>query len=259
MKLCVLLSCMKQKDTSIIRKSNIQTDVVVVNQCDEDKVEEYDFINKKGNTCHAMIIFTKERGLSKSRNMAIKNCDADICLLADDDEYFSDDYESIIFSTFRNHPEVGLIAFALTRKDLKDGKSYPKVEKELGFKQIFSTSSLQLAFRRSNNIFFDEIMGSGTGNGGGEENKFLFDVRRKRIKMWYNPSVIATVNPGESIWFKGYNEQFFKNHGWASRRILGSFVSFIYCLYYIFKMRYKTDLSFVKLVKSEYGGWLIKR
>ena len=37
------------KDTNIIQRSNIQTDVVVVNQCDKDCIEEWDFINKQGN------------------------------------------------------------------------------------------------------------------------------------------------------------------------------------------------------------------
>lgn len=259
MNLCVLLSCMHQSDVSIVEKSNIQTDVIVVNQCNHEQIETFSFLNKKGKICQVKFINTTERGLSKSRNMAIRNCDADICVLADDDEYFTDDYEEKVISAYQAHPEVGVIAFSLIRNDIIGGKLYPTVEKELGFKQIFSTSSLQLAFKKSNNVFFDEKMGSGTGNGGGEENKFLFDIRRKGIKMWYFPSVIATINPGESKWFNGYNEHFFRNHGWASRRILGGTYSLIYCIYYIFRMRNKAELSFGKLVKSEFSGWLSKR
>ena len=48
MKINVLISCMHEKDTNIIQRSNIQTDVVVVNQCDKDCIEEWDFINKQG-------------------------------------------------------------------------------------------------------------------------------------------------------------------------------------------------------------------
>lgn len=259
MKLCVLLSCMHQTDVSIVEKSNIQTDAIVVNQCNMEKIETFSFLNKKGKMCQVMFINTTERGLSKSRNMAIKNCDADICLLADDDGYFTDDYEEKIISAYRTHPEAGVIAFSLIRNDLVGGKSYPTVEKRLGFKQIFSTSSLQLAFKRTINVYFDEKMGSGTGNGGGEDNKFLFDARRKGVKMWYCPLVIATINPGESKWFKGYTEQYFINHGWASRRILGGAFSFVYCIYYIFRMRSIAELSFGKLVKSEFTGWFTKR
>ena len=51
MTLNILISCMHQKDASIIKRSNVQSDVVVVNQCDHDSIEEYDFVNKKGRTC----------------------------------------------------------------------------------------------------------------------------------------------------------------------------------------------------------------
>jgi glycosyltransferase involved in cell wall biosynthesis len=250
---------MHQKDISIVERSNIQTDAVIVNQCDQDKIEKFSFINKRGKECHVKFIYTTERGLSKSRNMALRNCSADICVLADDDECFFDDYEDKILSAYNEHPEVALIAFSLIRNDIKGGKKYPTIEKKLSFKQIFSTSSIQLTFKRSIDVFFDEKMGSGTGNGGGEENKFMFDVRRKNIKMWYVPSVIATVNPSDSQWFKGYDDQYFKNHGWASRRVLGSVLSLIYCSYFVFKTRKKVNLPFLSLIKYEFLGWLSKR
>ena len=86
---------MHQKDDSIIKKSNLQTDAVVVNQCDRDSIEDFFFLNKDNKRCHVIFISTTERGLSRSRNMAIKNAiDADICLLSDDDERFEDDYEN---------------------------------------------------------------------------------------------------------------------------------------------------------------------
>lgn len=40
MTLNILISCMHQKDASIIKRSNVQSDVVVVNQCDHDSIEE---------------------------------------------------------------------------------------------------------------------------------------------------------------------------------------------------------------------------
>lgn len=49
-------------------------------------------------------------------------------------------------------------------------------------------------------------MGSGTGNGGGEENRFLLDCRKAGFKMFYIPKVIASIGKGDSKWFKGYTE-----------------------------------------------------
>ena len=136
----LLISCMHQKDASIIERSNVQSDVIVVNQCDKDSVEEFDFVNKKGRKCHAKFICTTERGLSKSRNMAIRNAWGDICLICDDDETIADDCEEKILRAYSENPDAALIAFALLRKD--NGKIYPKeildaVEglKNLGYKQ----------------------------------------------------------------------------------------------------------------------------
>ena len=69
MTLEVLISCMHQKNTDIIQKSNIQSDVVIVNQCDINKTENITFQNHQHEECKARIIHTTERGLSKSRNL----------------------------------------------------------------------------------------------------------------------------------------------------------------------------------------------
>ena len=80
---------MYEKDKEIIKRSNIQSNCVIINQCNEDKKEELKIENNK--TC--LWINSKERGLSRSRNMAIQNSDTDVCLIADNDEIFDDDVE----------------------------------------------------------------------------------------------------------------------------------------------------------------------
>ena len=67
MRLEVLISCMYQTDTSIIERTGIESDVLVVNQCDRDGEEAFDFTNKNGEICHARILHTTEQGLSRSR------------------------------------------------------------------------------------------------------------------------------------------------------------------------------------------------
>lgn len=260
----VLISCMHQKDCGIIERSNVQSDVVVVNQCDKDSVEEFVFINKNGRKCRAKFICTKERGLSKSRNMAIRNAWGDICLICDDDEILSDDCEHIILKSYEENPTVGLIAFSLMRNDIK--KTYPTKITKLGFKQILSTSSHQISFSRKmigeKGTWFDEKMGSGTGNGGGEENKFMFDLKKKGVKSLYIPEVIATINPSPSQWFSGYDEKFFENQGWADRRLFGTFLGGIYLIYWaIFRRKVyaKDGVSVLQALKHSIIGFLSKR
>ena len=263
-RLNVLISCMHQTDTGIIERSNVQTDVVVINQCDHDSVEEFDFENKKGENCHAKFINTTERGLSRSRNMAIRNAWGDVCLICDDDELLHDNYEEDILRAYHENSDAGIITFALNRLD--NPMSYPVAKKSLGLKDILRTSSLQVTLSRNllraSDILFDEKMGSGTGNGGGEENRFLLDCRHAGFKMYYYPDVIATINKGESQWFKGFTEKYFRDRGWAMRRCLGFFMGYIFLWYNAIHHRHgftKDGMGFFQVVKSLHKGFFEKR
>ena len=262
MKICVLLSCMYQTDYSIIEKSNIQSDVVVVNQCDVDDIVEFDFENKYGKICHVKFISTQERGLSKSRNMAIRNTSADICLIADDDEYFFDGYEDRILSTFQNDYKSDFIAFKLEYAK----KFFSEKEYKIKFFDVPRLCSVQMAFRRDKiikeEIFFDELMGSGSGNGSGEEIKFAMQCFKRGLKMKYIPILIAKINEGsESRWFKGYTVEYFKNLGWSSRRIFGLCWGIIYLFYHALSHQklYSPHMSFWGILKYLYLGFFEKR
>lgn len=260
----LLIACMYEKDTSILERSNVQSDVVVVNQCNHNSVEEFDFVNKFGRTCHAKYINTTERGLSRSRNMAIRNAWGDVCLICDDDELLHDDYEEIILSAYRENADAGIITFALNRLD--NPTSYPVAKKSLGLKGALRTSSQQITFSRcllrDNEISFDEKMGSGTGNGGGEENRFLLDCRKAGFKMFYYPDIIATIKKGESQWFKGFTDKFFMDRGWAMRRCLGFFAGYAFLWYNAIHHRHnfkKDGLSFFQVLKYLHKGFFEDR
>lgn len=101
---------MYQKDFTFLDKMNIQSDVLVINQCDEEKIEE---IQYKGY--HVKMISTKERGLSRSRNMALKNAMGDICLIADDDVVYYDGLQEKIKKAFNECRNADIISFSAKR------------------------------------------------------------------------------------------------------------------------------------------------
>lgn len=263
MTLTLLIACMHEKDTSIIQRSNVQTDVVVVNQCNHDSVEEFDFVNKKGRTCYAKFICTTERGLSRSRNMAIRNAWGDVCLICDDDELMEDGYEDAILNAYTAHENSIVNTFSLIRKDC--GTTYSKRPKKLGYIDTLHTNSLQISFNLHKiveyGIQFDEMMGSGTGNGGGEENRFMMDCYKTQLPMFYTPVNIAAVLPGESQYFHGYDIKWSANFGWTSRRILGSFLGSLYilCFALINHKTYSKDMSALKMLQSAFKGFFEKR
>lgn len=216
MKIEVLVSTMNQKDiSSLISKMNIQTDAVVINQCDRNGYEEIEY---KGNKIR--VFNCQERGLSKSRNRAIKESKADICIIADDDMTYVDNYEKIISNRYLENKKADILAFYV-----EDSESKKKMKKKSRIKYLNSMKlrSVQLTFRRekicTQNILFDNEFGTGTDNYMGEENIFLFDCLRKGIKIYYIPNTIAKLNDSESTWFEGYNRKYFNVKGKAYYRM----------------------------------------
>lgn len=251
-KFAILLSCMYEKDKEIIKRSNIQSNCVIINQCDEDKKEQVKI--KDNKTC--LWINSKERGLSKSRNMAIENSKADICLIADNDEIFDDDVEEKILKVYQELPQADIIVFNLHNKPTKLKNKIYKLKRL----ECLRVCSLQITFRRKsiayNNLKFDIKLGAGTGNGAGEENKFLLDAYDKGLKIYHYPINIATMVDNESTWFNGYDEEYFYKHGMTTRYILGFWLSCAYALYFlIFKYGlYKQKISIFSATKSMLCG-----
>lgn len=251
MKLEVLLSCMNQIDYRIIEKSNITSYATVINQCDWDQ------ITVLGEDNRIKFIETRERGLSKSRNMAIRNAQQEICLICDDDEVLTSDYNHLILNAFERIPDADIIVF-----DVRHGKRTRlgnKVQK-IGYIKSLRISSWQIAFRRESilkkDIWFDEALGAGTPSGCGEENKFLWDCIKSGLKIYYVPEEIASMHENDSTWFFGYDEEFFENRGVVTRYIMGWPLATLYGIYYILTKRplYQGDIGIMRAFICLYRG-----
>ena len=251
MRLEVLLSCMGQSDNSLIEKSQITTDILLINQCDEDKMYVL-----KNVAQQIRRIDTSERGLSNSRNMAIKYANGDICLLCDDDELFFPDYEQKIIEAFQQLPNADIIAFRLSNHPC----SLKKRTIKLNWLQCLKVSSCQIAFRResiqNSSVRFDPFMGAGSGNGAGEEVKFLLDCIKFGMNIYSVPTDIGVLRQAESTWFKGFDKDFFYQRGYSTRYMLGLPLSLIYALYYaVRKWRmYAEKISIGKALFETYRG-----
>lgn len=232
MNLEVLISCMNQENLEIVKRSKITTDVLVVNQADSESIDEV-----RENSQRIRMITTTERGLSRSRNMALKYSQGDICLLCDDDEIFESDYKEKILKSFEKIREADVIAFDVENKQTRLGNKICRI----GYLKSLKLSSCQIAFRReailNKKIYFDIYMGAGSGNGCGEENKFLLDLLRAGIKIYYVPIQIAKLDTNDSTWFEGFDALFFYQRGSATRYMLGFWPSIVYGMYYILVKR----------------------
>lgn len=251
MKLDILMACMHQSDDTLIRASRITGSAVVINQCDREDYAEY-----PTESGAARMYSTTQRGLTKSRNLAISKSDADVCLLCDDDEVFVDGYESAILSAYGQLPQADVIIFKMVNRPV----SFSDEVQRLRFPKTMKVSSWQISFRRErllrSGVRFDELLGAGTGNGAEEELKFLTDCEKAKLQIFYVPVEIASVAQAESTWFAGFTEQFFYNRGATTRYILGTPMAALYGVYYVVRKRgmYASQISSGKALKAIFRG-----
>ena len=251
MKLEILMSCMHQTDDSLLDASRITGSAVVINQCGREEVREYPRENGL-----VRFISTTQRGLTRSRNMAIANSRADVCLLCDDDEVFVKGYEAKILAAYEALPQADVVIFRMVGRPCPFGE----VPRRLKFPQTMHVASWQISFRRQrladSGVCFDELLGAGSGNGAEEELKFLLDCQRAGLQIWYAPVDIASVAQAESTWFAGFNEKFFYDRGATTRYILGAPLAAAYGLYYVARKQamYRSDITPANALKALFRG-----
>lgn len=239
MNLEVLISCMNQENMQIIEDTGIYTDAIIINQCFEDRFKGIDdrhdlqVMTSENNGEHRFRMLTTDtKGLSVSRNLAIQHAEGDVCLLCDDDEKLDSDYRDTILDAYQELPDADIICFRIANQPSRLKQETQCLTKWTAMR----IASWQITFRRESiiksGIRFDENMGAGTGNGGGEEVKFLRDCIKAGLKAYYVPKSIGTVAQTESTWFKGFDRDFFYKRGITNRYMLGFPVSILYAGYY---------------------------
>lgn len=251
----VLIATMNQENTDFIQDMNISSDTVIVNQHLKDQIKIF---HKDGN--RITLVESNKRGLSKSRNLAIKYSTADICLIADDDEKFEDNYKDIILKSYEKYPEADIIAFQVKRvgnssreKIFRDKKSWEN------YITSMKISSVEISFKRNaivnNNIKFNENIGAGTEFSNGEENVFLYEALQKGLKILYLPVNIGYVDISSSSWFEGYDTNYFHSIGAKYYNMSTKFYPLLILQFAFRKYKiYKEDVTLATAIKKMFAG-----
>lgn len=221
MKVQVLVAAMNQKDKSLLEKMNIQSDAIVGNQCEYNAVENFQW---KGHNISYLNF--AEKGLSLNRNNALMRADGDICLLADDDMVYEDDYVETVNKMFNQHPDADVIIFNI----LEPVTTRSVIEKvtRVGYLNYLRYGSVRIAFKlesiRENAIFFNQCFGTGTERGFGEDNLFLTACLKNKLKIYAVPEHIARLTEErDSTWFHGYDDKYLHNKGLLFKAISKKF------------------------------------
>ncbi len=241
----VLISCMNLRhDDNIVSRSAVTSDAVVINQ-DQSELDYY--YERQYGKQRIRVYRVNDKGLTKSRNLAIEKAQADICVLCDDDEVFSENYEQRVLKAYEELADADIIIFDMVNRPCGWGDKI----KKLGYFDLMRVSSWQISFKRSSlissGVRFDENMGAGSGNGAEEEFKFLTDCRKAKLTIYYYPFKLASVAQEQSTWFSGFDKTFFVNRGNTTRYIMGFFPAVLYAMYYAFaKKRQFKDITAFK-------------
>ena len=249
----VLLSAMFLEDESYIDTLNIHTDCVVINQCDRTQKKHTVRDTSKGPV-NVTYVETTQRGLSRSRNMAIAHAKGPVCILCDNDVEYVDGYDGIINRAFDTY-DADVIVFFVKRPE----RQVPvfRRPKRMGYLSVLKIFSPEIAFRTDSirGIRFNESFGAGARFFQGEENLFLYDCLKLGKKIVYVPEMIAQVRPEPSTWFKGFDEDFFVARG-ANFAALSKWFSVILILQYAVRKRklYLRDIGMAQAVRKMFEG-----
>lgn len=199
----------KEECFAMLEKMNVCCNCIIINQCDCN-----DYFEKVIDGQHVRIFFTTERGLSKSRNMALRNCNADILGIADDDLYYYDDFDKIIIDYYQTNKNADIVLF-----NMQDCyKAFSNKNHKCSFFELSGFKSVQMTMNIKNvivkGIFFNEYFGTGSKYiQSGEENIFLADCYRNKLQIYYCKKQILRRELTQSSWFKGWTEDFIKDRG----------------------------------------------
>ena len=249
----VLLSAMGQTDMTLIEKCNIHSSCIMVNQCDRNETvfEDRDYGTVR-------MISTTERGLSRSRNMALKSASADVCILCDDDIVYVEGYEHIVESAFNELSDADIIVFNVNSKntDIRPQEVLFKRVKRIPKYKMYS--SVHIAFKRKSiekaGLSFDTRFGAGSGcYAMGEDSIFFSRAYRSGLKAYVYPAVIADLYSEKSTWQRGYDEKFYYDEG-AFLQAAFPYMKYFFSLYYPVKHRKYLKLSPVNCLKWIWRG-----
>ncbi len=191
------------------------------------------------------VVNSQERGISRSRNLALQNASSDYVHFCDDDLSFVENYFSILKCQIEKYPQTDFFQFQIETPTGTPYKKYtpkpyrlyrPTLSQK---KKILTTSSVEIVANResinSHHLSFNTDFGVGSGKFPmGEETLFLLDALEKNCSIQYIP-IPLVIHPQESSG-KVLKQPQLETLGILFQRVFGNW-STLFEGYYAFKKR----------------------
>jgi len=166
-------------------------DIIIVNQTTKDRLLVSELPTVK-------VINSLEKGLSKSRNLALDNATANWCLIADDDLVYVKDFEKIVCEGITHYSKSGVIVFQAQLNDIALLRSYPKMSKQnLSEQEIFHVASFEMLVNRclvQKKVGFHTAFGLGSGIFNCGEEQVFMNTIKKHLKLsisFYQKTIVT--------------------------------------------------------------------
>lgn len=211
MKVEVLVAAVNEDVRTLAEKMNLETEAVIVNQCDHYDYTEYEH-NDRRIRCFSMA----ERGVGLSRNTSLLRACEDILLFGDEDVMLEHGYEQRILDAFSRNPDADVIAFNV-KVDPRRKTYYNTKNHRIRFYNYGRYPAYAIAAKRKSlhgaGVTFSLLFGGGAKYSNGEDSLFLHDCLKKGLHLYADTTEIGEEIYRESTWFNGYTEKFFRDRG----------------------------------------------
>ncbi|HDR8072374.1 TPA: glycosyltransferase [Bacillus cereus] len=174
-----------------ISVQNIDTEVIIVVQSNHDNVKG---MLEKYKNSFFKVFYVNFKGLSKSRNFAMKYVTGSWVMFSDDDCWYPKGSLHCAINYIQDKPIVISSIYDPVLK--KSYKRYPLHKKIYTMKEIFKISSIEIIINiekiPKKHLHFDESFGLGAEYPTGEETTLIFDLWKKGFqKIYFNPEIIV--------------------------------------------------------------------
>ena len=202
----------QESPLDLYARMNLTGDLLICNQG-----PRVDFGAWQHGGARIRMVSTNTRGVGINRNIGLSYCDADICMLADEDMSYVDGYEDMVRDAYERHPDADVVIFNVRSLNPERPLSEVRTQKranrfDLAQFGVTGAAAKVEALRRAN-IWFSPLFGGGTRHGSGEDALFLQDLLKKGLRVYLSPETIAYAKQAESTWFSGFSYKYFFDKG----------------------------------------------
>jgi glycosyltransferase involved in cell wall biosynthesis len=250
----ILIATMNQTNFDFLETMFLFSDyskfnILIVNQTTNDKL-----LHSDNERIKVLNVF--EKGLSKSRNVALENATKKLLIFTDDDVVFEQKFYKKIIKAFNSNSKHNGFRFQYLNGQGKLAKKYPKTfQSKLTSFEILNTSSVELVFKRESlkdaNLKFDENFGLGTKFFMGEEAIFVSDGIKKGLKIGFVPEELLSHSQPSTSHKTAISEVYFVQSA-VFYRIFGKMYLFWIALKLFFDLK-QSKIAFSKV------GYLFKQ